>query len=719
MASPFLGLNIRDGTTPQARRYVNATASAVGVSFGSLDVLVANPQQCAQNRIIQFGGDDNTWVATTHNGIYRTANAGASWTLVQTLNLIQSNSQFKSGLYPVDIAGVPALAMYYFTTTATEMRSYHSFDGITWIAGGPYALGVSIGPSINTGFRNELLFNNTIYMVYAGTQGDNGYILRYSPGASSVSATFIDTNQGNCRSVLVPWNGSLYFLKGFIGGGVFLYDVTAGGFTIVATMPQSGVASTSNPHSQHWTAFVDPATGDLCCAFYVTTAEGWQFVRVASGSFALTNVTATVRHITLSGTNAGGNSPINSGMRASVDEEGNPGAVPAVGLYYSANQSLGTAMTMFQWNGFDSVITVLDTGGNATHALGIANRGGLGPLTWTASTLRVRPISWTGQAVQGGVRFNYRLYGPLGTEAVKVRVYRRTAAQPHTRFPCTLRSPSAVQVERFFTSGSWVAPTGVTSVTVECWGGGGGGRGDHGGATSQGGGGGGAYARSVLAVTPGNSYAYVVGGGGQGGAKDTVAGGPTAAQDGGDTHFIDAATVMAKGGRGRDSSSQTGALGGLASASVGTIKFDGGQGGNGAGGDVTGTGGGGGATGGTTANGQTGTLTVPGYAQFTIEGGHGGNGGLGAPTAGVIPGGGGGSSGQQAETSFAAGAAGALRLTYVNPAVSQGTLSLNEMEIENLVADNGLSTFSVIVALEDDGVPNATPGALVLDVVAA
>jgi hypothetical protein len=68
--------------------------------------------------------------------------------------------------------------------------------------------------------------------------------------------------------------------------------------------------------------------------------------------------------------------------------------------------------------------------------------------------------------------------------------------------------------QTFTTSGFWQAPTGVTSVTVECWGGGG--VGGKGGGNFQGGGGGagGQYVIKIVAVTLGNNYAYVVGTGG-------------------------------------------------------------------------------------------------------------------------------------------------------------------------------------------------------------
>ena len=84
----------------------------------------------------------------------------------------------------------------------------------------------------------------------------------------------------------------------------------------------------------------------------------------------------------------------------------------------------------------------------------------------------------------------------------------------------------------FFSSGTFTAPAGVTSVTVELWGGGGGG-GGGGGAVGDlaqmlnfvgpniggggGGGGAGGHKKSTVGVTPGASYAVMVGAGGGGG----------------------------------------------------------------------------------------------------------------------------------------------------------------------------------------------------------
>lgn len=153
-------------------------------------------------------------------------------------------------------------------------------------------------------------------------------------------------------------------------------------------------------------------------------------------------------------------------------------------------------------------------------------------------------------------------------------------------------NPPAVGQQAYTTPGTytWIAPAGVTSVSVVCIGGGGGAGKYYG----TGGGGGGLGWKNNISVTPGQSYTVVVGAGGIAG---TTAGG-----NGGDSYFIDTSTV--KGGRG---------LGGPYSTTGGTtlggnyVGDGGGKGGSNT--NEYATGGGGGA------------------------GGYSGNGGLGGPWA--------------------------------------------------------------------------------------
>ena len=84
-------------------------------------------------------------------------------------------------------------------------------------------------------------------------------------------------------------------------------------------------------------------------------------------------------------------------------------------------------------------------------------------------------------------------------------------------FSLSISLAQATTVVTLTSSGSWTAPAGVTSVTVEVWGGGGAGGGQDQGSDGGGGGGGGGYSKkNTVTVIPGNSYTVSVGAGGAG-----------------------------------------------------------------------------------------------------------------------------------------------------------------------------------------------------------
>ena len=172
--------------------------------------------------------------------------------------------------------------------------------------------------------------------------------------------------------------------------------------------------------------------------------------------------------------------------------------------------------------------------------------------------------------------------------------------------------PAIIQGQQAYTTPgtySWVAPSGVTSVSVVAVGAGGGNAG-----SGQGGGGGGLGYKNNITVIPGNSYTVVAGQGGTG-------------QSGTSSYFIDTSTVAGFGG-------PTGAGNGNPG---GTYLGDGG--GNGGGYTGGGDGGGGGAGGYSGAGGA--GLSYPNSGGSAGAGGAGAGGG-GWSDGGYAAGGGGG-----------------------------------------------------------------------------
>lgn len=260
-----------------------------------------------------------------------------------------------------------------------------------------------------------------------------------------------------------------------------------------------------------------------------------------------------------------------------------------------------------------------------------------------------------------------------------------------------LAGAAGAVTDTFTASGNWTAPAGVTSVDVEVWGGGGGGGGQNRNTDGGGGGGGGAYSRVAgIAVIPGTTYTVAVGAGGSGGTG-------TAGNPGGDSYFINATTVMAKGGAGGLPSTGTppaGGAGGAAAAGVGTTRYSGGNGGQGRNSN-TGEGGPGGSSAGSASNGVSGptpwsTLTAAAAPTGAGIGGNGGNTGQNgfAPASGN--GGGGGGSGDGQPVTGGGGAPGLVAISYVMaPTVTTGaatSITFTGATLNGVVSSNGAST---------------------------
>jgi hypothetical protein len=229
-------------------------------------------------------------------------------------------------------------------------------------------------------------------------------------------------------------------------------------------------------------------------------------------------------------------------------------------------------------------------------------------------------------------------------------------------------TPLAVGQQAFTTAGtfSWVAPSGVTSVSVVAVGGGAGGAYywiNSGSSCSNrfGGGGGGLGYINNYSVTPGNSYTVVVGAGGTGWYGSCSS--PPSSVQGKDSYFVSKGTVSGWGATNRCGGLYNGSGGGYGGTGSYNNTYKAGGGGGGAGG-YSGSGGNGGVST---------FLTYPtagsggggggGDADFTNMGsggggvgllGQGANGAAGTPTCVYVPGrqGGGGSGGNSGGSSY-------------------------------------------------------------------
>jgi subtilisin-like proprotein convertase family protein len=318
-------------------------------------------------------------------------------------------------------------------------------------------------------------------------------------------------------------------------------------------------------------------------------------------------------------------------------------------------------------------------------------------LTFTSVTFTGMTLNWTAASPLTNVR-NYEIYistdnstfNYVNAVSVGTNTYAATGLTAGTVYYWKVYSVSegarssaltgTQAISASITSNSttaitWVAPCGVTSVTVECYGsGGGGGSSANTNAAGGSGGGGGAYSMSTLAVIPGNTYYLKVGEIGTGGPANSN----TAPGAGGDTWFNSSnnaptsmAGVLARGGRaGVNNSTSNPANGGTVSGGYGTIKNPGNSG----------------AAGANNGGGNGGAGALP----------HGGAGGTSSNNndggAGTAPGGGGGGSDDAARRKGGDGALGQVIIQYMPVAMPANVMvegGGSVCESATLIADNG------------------------------
>jgi parallel beta-helix repeat protein len=335
-------------------------------------------------------------------------------------------------------------------------------------------------------------------------------------------------------------------------------------------------------------------------------------------------------------------------------------ATNAVGTVYANDETFTTLgiLPTVTTQAVTNITTTTATGNGNITILGVPNPTQYGVVWDTNINPTIALSTKTQQGVPSGAgAFTGSITGLTQGTLYHVRAYATNSMETSYGEDVTFTTMVAI-VTTFTTTGAgnWTAPAGVSSLTVEVWGGGGRGGSITSGSSevAGGGGGGGGYSKSVITVTPGQSYAYFVGAG-----SGTTSPGQ-------DSYFINASTLMAKGGNSAADNSLTAATGGSSTTGAGTTKYSGGNGASGSTGSNRA--GGGGSSAGTGANGTAATNATG--ATAPTGGGNGGNGKAspsGNGTGGTAPGGGGGgayrSSGSTTYTG-GSGANGQVRLTY-------------------------------------------------------
>ena len=350
---------------------------------------------------------------------------------------------------------------------------------------------------------------------------------------------------------------------------------------------------------------------------------------------------------------------------ATLTSTGAPSSATAGTYSIIAGSAVGTGLTNYTIGYVNGTLTVNQSPDISNFSIGVTNPAAGGTSTVTISSTSLANGTYTvtynltGDNTATGSTASVTIVsgtGTFATSALATAGYTtititaiRTAATCSSTISSgnsdTIVIATAVSTT-ITTTGTWQAPVGVTSVTVEAWGGGGAGGGatrTNPGTVNGGGGAGGAYAKGNVTVVPNTVYTVTVGG-----QKTATATSTAATNVGNPSWFSTVSTVYAQGGPGgAPANNGTGAGGtGSSSSSIGALSLV--AGGSGAAGNTGGTG----STGGAGANG----------------GGAGGTGVSGNNTGntGTAPGGGGSGGRTTTNGTFngGTGAAGQIKITY-------------------------------------------------------
>lgn len=432
--SPFLALNSRAATTPQLRRYVNATPATVGVTFGTNDtdaLSLNNPR--GNSPAVKFGGSQ-TFLAAVGSDIYRTTDAGATWVSVKTFTGAQldaTSTSSKSGLFVMDVAGLATAVIVTHGTVGTANYFAHkSSNGTTWVTSGPF----SIADTAVIAATDSVIWDGKLVTMW-WRNNDKFYSSVYDPAADTMS--FAAANGGQTvlyqSCALAVFQGNLYQLlhSGNTSGTWVLQQLVAGAWSSLQSATGFG---TLDGFQCKESLFVDGSN----MFGVLSTGSAWKVFQWTA-ALSRTDISATVIPTALASGLAN-----TQRMSVIVDQRGVPGTAPTIWLYQSIDGTAGSAMNEWAWNGNASFIGTLpgsaasvpnDSGGSARDNLPYIKHA-QGTTYWTATEDSTQLVSFA--PVVGGITVGFKMYSDSGTGTGSIRAWYGTATQAYPLSAATL-----------------------------------------------------------------------------------------------------------------------------------------------------------------------------------------------------------------------------------------------------------------------------------------
>lgn len=438
----YLGLNVKTGVTPQLRRIRGVgTVTAVGPTFGALDTGGTVSVNQPLNRAVFFNG---ALFAVVGVGIYISTNGGLSWSLINTLSGLSSSTSFKSGLNVVTVDNVPYLCILYLDTTSNPRGSYSS-DGITWnvntITG--FALWAEAF-SQDTVWQSKLwAFNtysitNTLFSYQPGP-GGGFQIISLPSGESAARCSMCVFNN---KLYITGWNGTtrpLYILEGSV-----LNQITSlGTFTGTANDSYKPSFLVDSPY--------------LYVFALKTVGSTWGCWQIDSSN-NIVDVTSTVIPSGMTGTSPAANT---SRTLTFVDTDWAPGTNPPKYLIHANDGNAGTSTSLYAWQGPNSPMLLLDTGGDVATAVSITKYPTASGFFIVGPPVCV--VKMVSPATSGvGLKISFLIQAPATAANTNVRLWYKIQTDPYLQRLGNLSDPSAGSLNSASTAVLNLSPDNIT-----------------------------------------------------------------------------------------------------------------------------------------------------------------------------------------------------------------------------------------------------------------
>lgn len=371
----------------------------------------------ANQRIVRYRGH-STFIMVQGAAIYRSADAGSSWSAVSTDSDLGS-TVCKSGLYVVESTGTTQLVLL----TRAGSGSYAIFtspDGSSWTKHGPFGGFTDQSMALQAG----TIWRDRLFCAAGKGSSGRSYCVNLADNTLS-QATLTGLTSNFCDVALCVFNDRLFGLwhkssstatlyEYFLSGNVWVERGTLGSGLHTGDEDRKSCLFVQGTHMY----------AVFCRGSGSPIDYEWKAYQIDS-ALSTTDVSDVLDPVL-----AGGIADPGAGARVAVVVDGpagGGGAVPEIDLYFAPDAFEGdmitghTQVVVFRWNGPSSDVSSLDAGSAVASAwpFGVQYSGNV---FWVSTNRTIEQVaSWP---VEGGVRKSYKLYSPNTTpDSVDLRAF--------------------------------------------------------------------------------------------------------------------------------------------------------------------------------------------------------------------------------------------------------------------------------------------------------